>query len=144
MLVCESHEGAADDAIINLDTIHAFHNGRCYEASGPATNIAAAVEWLKAKNTEAHKGQCKRKVDECKDWGGLKVCRTGHGSDEETNLFALHAWHKGYCLEVRGARVAVEDAAKGAPKGINVEKGPCHGKVLKEKTENGLRWSIHA
>ena len=65
MKVCESHAGASDDVIVNLDTIHAKHAGHCYEVSGTNKHVDAVRKWLKDHHTPSHDGPCAEKSDNC-------------------------------------------------------------------------------
>ena len=97
---------------IQLDSIHAFHHGRCYDATGPHDAVAHLEKAATAHHVDVHDGKCKDAHD-CRKWRGLDVCRSGVADSawggHRTVSGMVHKGGHEYCVQMTGA--AIENAS---------------------------------
>ena len=114
------------------ETIHAFHDGRCYSAHGPDATVHALRGEASERGITVHDGACSGPT-ECRHWHGLRVCRSTSSGDE----LGGDTWHcespnGKACVQFRGALMAnaqVEAAiqSKLSERGMHMSEGSCSG-----------------
>ena len=92
------------------ESIHAFHHGRCYDATGPHDALAHLRKAATAHHVDVHDGKCKDAHD-CRKWRGLDVCRSGDadaawGGDKSVHGSLMIGGHN-WCIDMTGD--AIED-----------------------------------
>merc|ERR1711990_614662 len=129
--ICASREGAEIPDIIELDTIHAWHKGRCHSARAHADTLKFFEEWLDRHHIKYHDGPCRKDLHmECRHWHGAHVCRSDRVAADWGGEREMHVLKKGHCVQFAGA--IIKDAAADeaiakrlASRGLKAEEGGC-------------------
>jgi len=102
-------DGGEFSDIIELDSIHTEHEGRCYDASGPDHKIANLKKAAVAHGVKVEDGKC-TDATMCipKEWHDLTLCRSGKAGDWG-NHESVHFDYAGSCMQFTGP--AIKDAA---------------------------------
>ena len=76
-------------------SIHAWHNRKCYDATGFSGPIADLRKAADLQGTKVKNGKCADATD-CSHWRNLKVCRSAPNDED------VYILHKGKCIMLHG------------------------------------------
>jgi len=141
---------------IHLDSIHAFHHGRCYDATGPHDAVAHLEKAATAHHVDVHDGKCKDAHD-CRKWRGLDVCRSGDaaaawGGDRSVHGSVMSGGLK-FCVEMTGDAIsngsvdeAIEKHVRAKHPNFDLHEGKCApcGAPVKHLTTHGIDVNVYA
>ena len=119
-----------------MPAVHAWHNHVCYDAHGTAAQIA----WIKENGPkngvhDIKDGACAKQA-ECKDWRGMRVCRSEKHDDEvpmPDEFWTGNVGHvrmHGHCMQINSDLLENQEVVtmvekKMAAKGGDFKRGGC-------------------
>ena len=153
--LCFAHPGEIDTSILELDSIHAWHKGDCYDATGTTPRIKELEKHAKDHGVKVEHGKCKH-TNQCKEWRQMKVCRTAphehhHGAEEWNGTGSIHGvmkhGGKEYCMQydgktIRDAKVDDLIAKKLAAHHVTLKEGGCGPHFADEIVHRELHHNI--
>ena len=132
-------DGEIDTSILELDSIHAWHKGDCYDATGTTPRIKELEKHAKDHGVKVEHGKCKH-TNQCKEWRQMKVCRTAphehhHGAEEWNGGRMAHGIMKTWkgkisCFQmaghsIRNLKTDLSMAKLYASHGVTMTEGGC-------------------